>query len=96
LIEDDYAKRLLKLSKVGLAGAEMGGLQNCLVTVRTELENVAAGRQAFAASLRADIGESLASFATQFRERRKMVNGKPGVHIIDICRHKQPSKNCTN
>jgi len=71
--EEDYAKKLLKISKMPLGTKECGTLKASLIAVKTELEAMGNAHAEVAAGMRRELEEALASFANTVRERRKLV-----------------------
>ncbi|KAL7938682.1 hypothetical protein V8C35DRAFT_319767 [Trichoderma chlorosporum] len=74
-IEDEYARKLLNLSKKTLGTHESGTLKTSLDTVRGELEAMAKQHQSIAAQMKTELEEPLAAFAGGNKERRKIVQG---------------------
>ena len=72
-IEEDYARKLLALSRKGLGTQETGSLKTSLDTVRGEVESMAKQHQGIAAQMRSELEEPLAAFAGGMKERRKIV-----------------------
>ncbi|PFH62216.1 hypothetical protein XA68_14623 [Ophiocordyceps unilateralis] len=72
-IEDEYAKKLLNLSRKSLGTYELGTLKTSLDTVRGELESMAKQHQSIAAQMKTELEEPLAAFAGGMKERRKIV-----------------------
>lgn len=72
-IEDEYARKLLNLSKKNLGSQESGTLKASLDTVRSELEAMAKQHQNIAAQMKTELEEPLAAFAGGIKERRKIV-----------------------
>ncbi|KAI0198186.1 hypothetical protein F4808DRAFT_463020 [Astrocystis sublimbata] len=72
-IEDDYARKLLALSKKALGSHEMGSLKDSLDSVRTELESMGKQHANTAAHMKSELEEPLAAFAGGMKERRKII-----------------------
>ncbi|KAK0707496.1 hypothetical protein B0H67DRAFT_495608 [Lasiosphaeris hirsuta] len=72
-IEDEYARKLLSLSRKSLGSQEAGTLKTSLDTVRGEVEAMAKQHQHVAAQMKSELEEPLAAFAGGMKERRKIV-----------------------
>ncbi|KAI1734068.1 hypothetical protein F4680DRAFT_439617 [Xylaria scruposa] len=72
-IEDDYARKLLSLSKKSLGSHEMGSLKASLDTVRGEVESMGKQHANTAAQMKSELEEPLAAFAGGMKERRKII-----------------------
>ncbi|KAF2724548.1 hypothetical protein K431DRAFT_262474 [Polychaeton citri CBS 116435] len=72
-IEEDYAKKLMGLSKKPLGSAESGTLKLSLDVLRAEVESMAKQHQHNAQQMRSELEEPLASFHGGIKERRKIV-----------------------
>ncbi|TWU75954.1 hypothetical protein ED733_006629 [Metarhizium rileyi] len=72
-IEDEYARKLVNLSRKSLGSHEMGSLKISLDTVRREVESMAKQHQSIAAQMKSELEEPLAAFAGGMKERRKIV-----------------------
>ncbi|KAL1839387.1 hypothetical protein VTJ49DRAFT_1589 [Mycothermus thermophilus] len=72
-IEDEYARKLLSLSRKSLGSQEIGTLKTSLDTVRSEVESMAKQHQNVAAQMKSELEEPLAAFAGAMKERRKIV-----------------------
>ncbi|KAI1373577.1 hypothetical protein F4677DRAFT_429330 [Hypoxylon crocopeplum] len=72
-IEDEYARKLMSLSRKSLGTHEMGSLKGSLDTVRGELESMAKQHSGIAAQMKTELEEPLAAFAGGMKERRKIV-----------------------
>ncbi|RCI17384.1 hypothetical protein L249_2679 [Ophiocordyceps polyrhachis-furcata BCC 54312] len=72
-IEDEYARKLLNLSRKALGTYETGTLKTSLDTVRGELESIGKQHQSIAAQMKSELEEPLAAFAGGVKERRKIV-----------------------
>lgn len=74
-IEDEYAKKLLSLSRKPLGHNETGSLKTSLDTLRGEVDAMAKQHQSIAAQMKTELEEPLAAFAGGMKERRKIVQG---------------------
>ncbi|KAK4099411.1 hypothetical protein N658DRAFT_429942 [Parathielavia hyrcaniae] len=72
-IEDEYARKLMSLSRKSLGSQEMGTLKTSLDTVRGEVESMAKQHQHIAAQMKSELEEPLAAFAGAMKERRKII-----------------------
>ncbi|KAK3901625.1 hypothetical protein C8A05DRAFT_34686 [Staphylotrichum tortipilum] len=72
-IEDEYARKLMSLSRKSLGSQEMGTLRLSLDVVRGEVESIAKQHQNVAAQMKSELEEPLAAFAGAMKERRKIV-----------------------
>lgn len=72
-IEDEYARKLMSLSRKSLGSQEMGTLRLSLDVVRGEVESMAKQHQNVAAQMKSELEEPLAAFAGAMKERRKIV-----------------------
>lgn len=72
LIEEEYAKRLSKLSKIPVGKDEIGSLHDALETVRQELEATAKEHIGLSQKIRAELEQDLADFIAKQREKRKL------------------------
>lgn len=72
-IEDEYARKLLSLSRKALGSQESGSLKTSLDTVRGEVEAMAKQHQSIATQMKSELEEPLAAFAGGMKERRKIV-----------------------
>ncbi|CAJ2505032.1 Uu.00g124260.m01.CDS01 [Anthostomella pinea] len=72
-IENDYAHKLMSLSRKSLGSHEMGTLKSSLDTVRGEVEQMAKQHGSIAAQMKTELEEPLAAFAGGMKERRKIV-----------------------
>ncbi|KAI1814226.1 hypothetical protein GGS20DRAFT_549534 [Poronia punctata] len=72
-IEDDYARKLMSLSRKALGSHEMGSLKASLDTVRGEVESMAKQHAGIAAQMKTELEEPLAAFAGGMKERRKII-----------------------
>ncbi|KAF9012617.1 hypothetical protein BDQ17DRAFT_1321593 [Cyathus striatus] len=71
-IEDDYAKRLTKLSKVTLGKDEIGELRISLDTVRLETDKQAGFHQTLAQQIRNELEGQTASFHMKQQQHKKI------------------------
>ncbi|KAI0812820.1 hypothetical protein GGR55DRAFT_637991 [Xylaria sp. FL0064] len=72
-LEDDYARKLMSLSRKALGSHEMGSLKASLDTVRGEVESMAKQHANIAAQMKSELEEPLAAFAGGMKERRKII-----------------------
>jgi hypothetical protein len=72
-IEDEYARKLLSLSRKPLGSCEAGSLRAALDTTRGEVEAMGKSHQAIAGQMKSELEEPLAAFAGGLKERRKIV-----------------------
>ncbi|KAL2187310.1 hypothetical protein L209DRAFT_686324 [Thermothelomyces heterothallicus CBS 203.75] len=72
-IEDEYARKLMSLSRKSLGSQEMGTLKQSLDVVRGEVESMAKQHQNVAAQMKSELEEPLAAFTGAMKERRKIV-----------------------
>ncbi|KAM3433984.1 hypothetical protein NHJ13734_006199 [Beauveria thailandica] len=72
-LEDEYAKKLLNLSKKSLGSHETGSLKASLDTLRGEVESMGKQHQSIAAQMKTELDEPLSAFAGGMKERRKIV-----------------------
>ncbi|KAF3761895.1 hypothetical protein M406DRAFT_295601 [Cryphonectria parasitica EP155] len=72
-IEEEYARKLLSLSRKALGSQEMGTLKTSLDTLRGEVEGMGKQHQNNAAQMRSELEEPLTAFAGGMKERRKIV-----------------------
>lgn len=71
--EEEYARKLLKISKMSLGSKECGTLKTSLISVKTELEAMGNAHAEVAASMRRELEEAVNTFSASMRERRKLV-----------------------
>jgi hypothetical protein len=74
-LEDEYARKLLSLSRKPLGSAEGGTLKLSLDVIKAEVEAMGKSHQANAAQMKTELEEPLAAFAGSLKERRKIVQG---------------------
>ena len=74
-IEDEYARKLLALSRKPLGSQEAGTLRASLDVVRGEVEAMGKAHQNIAQQMKAELEEPLAAFSGGLKERRKIVQG---------------------
>lgn len=74
-IEDEYARKLLSLSRKPLGSQESGTLRASLDVLRGEVEQMGKSHQAIAGQMKTELEEPLAAFAGAMKERRKIVQG---------------------
>ncbi|EAQ84961.1 hypothetical protein CHGG_08975 [Chaetomium globosum CBS 148.51] len=72
-IEDEYARKLMSLSRKALGSQETGTLKTSLDVMRGEVELMAKQHQQVAAQMKSELEEPLAAFAGAMKERRKIV-----------------------
>ncbi|OTB09315.1 hypothetical protein M426DRAFT_315885 [Hypoxylon sp. CI-4A] len=72
-IEDEYARKLMSLSRKSLGTHEMGSLRASLDTLRGEVESMGKQHSSIAAQMKTELEEPLAAFAGGMKERRKIV-----------------------
>ncbi|KAI6082085.1 hypothetical protein F4821DRAFT_247986 [Hypoxylon rubiginosum] len=72
-IEEEYARKLLSLSRKALGTHEMGSLRGSLDTVRGEVESMGKQHANIASQMKSELEEPLAAFAGGMKERRKIV-----------------------
>jgi hypothetical protein len=72
-IEDEYARKLLNLSRKPLGSAESGTLRLSCDVIRTETESMGKAHQNIAQQMKTELEEPLAAFAGGMKERRKIV-----------------------
>jgi hypothetical protein len=74
-IEDEYAKKLLQLSRKPLGSQEMGTLRASLDVLRGEVDQMGKAHQTIAGQMKTELDEPLAAFSGALKERRKIVQG---------------------
>ena len=74
-IEDEYARKLLSLSRKPLGSQESGTLRASLDVLRGEVEQMGKSHQCIASQMKTELEEPLAAFAGAMKERRKIVQG---------------------
>ena len=74
-IEDEYARKLLSLSRKPLGSQESGTLRASLDVQRGEVEQMSKSHQSIASQMKTELEEPLAAFAGAMKERRKIVQG---------------------
>jgi hypothetical protein len=74
-LEDEYARKLLALSRKPLGSQETGTLRASLDVLRGEVEQTGKAHQAIAGQMKTELEEPLAAFAGALKERRKIVQG---------------------
>lgn len=72
-IEEEYAKRMAKLSKFQLGSVEYGWMGESLQAILTETESVSKSRREMAAQMKSQLEDALTSFAMQQKEKRRPV-----------------------
>ena len=71
--EEEYARKLLKISKMPLGAKECGTLKASLVSVKTELEAMGTSHAEVAVGMRRELEDAVNTFSGTMRERRKLV-----------------------
>ncbi|KAG4418245.1 hypothetical protein IFR04_008603 [Cadophora malorum] len=74
-LEDEYARKLLSLSRKPLGSQEAGTLRASLDVLRGEVEAMGKSHQNIASQMKTELEEPLAAFAGAMKERRKIVQG---------------------
>jgi hypothetical protein len=74
-IEEEYARKLLSLSRKPLGSQETGTLRASLDVLRGEVEQMGKSHQNIAGQMKTELEEPLAAFAGAMKERRKIVQG---------------------
>ncbi len=74
-LEDDYARKLISLSRKPLGSQESGTLRASLDVLRGEVEQMGKSHQNIASQMKTELEEPLAAFAGAMKERRKIVQG---------------------
>ena len=72
-LEEDYAKKLLYLSRKPLGSVEQGTLRTSLDVARGETESMGKQHALIAQQMKSELEEPLAAFAGGMKERRKIV-----------------------
>ena len=72
-IEEEYAKKLLSLSRKPFGSCEGGTLKAAMDVLRAETESSGKAHQGIAHRMKSDLEEPLARYAGSLRERRKLV-----------------------
>ncbi|OAP63409.1 hypothetical protein AYL99_02636 [Fonsecaea erecta] len=72
-LEEDYAKKLLSLSRKPLGSVEQGTLRTSLDVARGETESMGKQHALIAQQMRSELEEPLAAFAGGIKERRKII-----------------------
>lgn len=72
-IEEEYARKLLNLTRKALGSQETGTLKTSLDTLRGEVEAMGKQHQNIAAQMKSELEEPLAAFAGGMKERRKII-----------------------
>ena len=72
-LEEDYAKRLMSLSRKPLGSVEQGTLRASLDVARGETESMGKQHALIAQQMKSELEEPLAAFAGGIKERRKIV-----------------------
>lgn len=74
-IEDEYARKLLNLSRKPLGSSEAGTLRMSLDVIRGEVESMGKAHSNNAQKIKSELEEPLSAFAGAMKERRKIVQG---------------------
>ncbi|PBP25434.1 contractile ring protein Imp2 [Diplocarpon rosae] len=74
-LEDEYARKLIALSRKPLGSQEAGTLRASLDVLRGEVEHMGKSHQNIASQMKTELEEPLAAFAGAMKERRKIVQG---------------------
>lgn len=72
-LEEDYAKKLLNLSRKPLGSVEQGTLRASLDVARGETESMGKQHALIAQQMKSELEEPLAAFAGGMKERRKII-----------------------
>src|SRR3954471_14805709 len=72
-IEEEYARKLLNLSRKPLGSSEEGTLKLSLDALRAEVEAMAKAHQVTAGKMKGDLEDPLGAFISSIKERRKIV-----------------------
>jgi hypothetical protein len=70
--EEDYSRRLLKISKMSLGSKECGTLKASMQAVKTEVENMAIAHAEMATGMKRELEDAVANMAASMKERRKL------------------------
>ena len=94
-IEEDYARKLLQLSRKALGSQETGTLRASLDVVRGEVESMGKAHQNIAQQMKGELEEPLAAFSGGLKERRKIVqNGIEKLLKIKMQQTQSVNKVC--
>lgn len=74
-LEEEYARKLLQLSRKPLGSQERGTLKISMDTLRGEVESMGKAHQGIAQQMKTELEEPLAAFTGAMKERRKIVQG---------------------
>ncbi|KAI9644702.1 formin-binding protein [Ciborinia camelliae] len=72
-LEEEYARKLLQLSRKPLGSSETGTLRKSLDVLKGEVEAMGKAHQTIAGQMKTELEEPLAAFAGAMKERRKIV-----------------------
>lgn len=72
-LEEEYARKLLQLSRKPLGSQEGGTLKASMDTLRGEVESMGKAHQSIAQQMKVELEEPLVAFAGAMKERRKIV-----------------------
>ncbi|KHJ32309.1 putative contractile ring protein imp2 [Erysiphe necator] len=92
-IEDEYARKLLSLSRKSLGSQESGTLRVSLDVVKGEVEQMGKSHQNIASQIKTELEEPLAAFSGAMKERRKIVqSGIEKLHKVKLQQTNQVNK----
>ncbi|POS88126.1 hypothetical protein EPUL_000509 [Erysiphe pulchra] len=92
-IEDEYARKLLSLSRKALGSQESGTLRASLDVVKGEVEQMGKSHQNIASQIKTELEEPLAAFSGAMKERRKIVQtGIEKLHKVKLQQTNQVNK----
>jgi hypothetical protein len=92
-LEEDYAKKLLSLSRKPLGSVEQGSLRASLDVARGETESMGKQHALIAQQMKSELEEPLAAFAGGIKERRKIVQtGIERLHKVKQAQAAQVNK----
>ncbi|KAJ9610524.1 formin-binding protein [Cladophialophora chaetospira] len=92
-LEEDYAKKLLSLSRKPLGSVEQGSLRASLDVARGETESMGKQHALIAQQMKSELEEPLTAFAGAIKERRKIVqNGIERLHKMKQAQTAQVNK----
>ncbi|RKF64281.1 putative contractile ring protein imp2 [Erysiphe neolycopersici] len=92
-IEDEYARKLLSLSRKSLGSQESGTLRASLDVVKGEVEQMGKSHQNIASQIKTELEEPLAAFSGAMKERRKIVQtGVEKLHKVKLQQTTQVNK----
>ncbi len=92
-LEDEYARKLISLSRKALGSQESGTLRSSLDVLRGEIEQMGKSHQNIAGQMKTELEEPLAAFAGAMKERRKIVqNGIEKLLKVKVQQTQQVNK----